>query len=297
MKEMKYVGNDTVVRFFHICTDGERNGIVHPCDEDFNQAIKIMAVKAWQYGVRIICYCFMSTHMHCVIRSNSYEKAGTFAEGFKRDYSKYISNKYNIRSIYQGINCKPIEITDRFYLKNCIAYVLLNPCAAHIVHRPEDFRWSSFDAYFNKSEIKGQGVGSMKDDKRRKVFRTRVDIKDSGMVIDYEGNLEKRSFVDFRFVENLFGSQTDFFKSLALTNSPVEEEKYVERTVHHTDNELFAEAMKMAGEKFGRNQLHLLTRDEKIRLIQTLNRKTKASEKRIGRILRLSPTDITHIIK
>lgn len=280
-------GNAAAVRFFHVCTDGENNGIVHSDEQDYQQSIKIMAIKALQYGVVIISYDLMSTHAHINCYSENYEQAEKFAEGYKRDYSKYFYLRHKVNGVYRGINCRPIEINDVFYLKRCISYVLLNPVVAMIVKRPEDYRWSSFDCYYNKSPITGRNVNTLSDSERRRIFRTRIGFKDSGLIIDEKENLVPRSFVDYRFVENLFGGRTEFYKSLALTDSVSEEERYVGHTVRYNDNELFAEAMDLAGKRYGKSQLSELRREEKLKMVLPLKKRTGANVKRIGRILRL----------
>ena len=283
------------VRFFHICTDGESNGIIHSDETDFQQSIKIMALKAFQYGVVIFSYDLMSTHAHFNCYCQSYEQAVNFAEGYKRDYSKYFYLRHKVNGVYRRINCRPIEITDLFYLKKCISYVLLNPVVAMIVKRPEDYRWSSFDCYFNKSPLIGKDVKSLSDTDRRRIFRTRIEFRNSGFLIDEEENLIPRSFVDYKLVENLFGGRTEFYKSLALTDSVSEEERYVGRIVRYNDNELFAEAMDFAEKRYGKKQLADLRREEKLKMILPLRKKTGASAKRIGRILRISPEQLSII--
>lgn len=296
MRDIVFGGDAAVVRFFHICTDGEHNGIVHTNDRDYQQAIKILAVKAFQYGATVICYCLMSTHMHCIIYCNDYDQAQRFADGFKREYAKYVSLEYHINNIYKDIDCRPREITDFQYLKNCTAYVLMNAVTARIVQGPEEYRWSSFDTYFKKTPPAGITVQTLSYREIKRTFRTKVNLQSSKLMIDEEGNLIPGSFVDHKFIENIYRGEIPFFKSLAYTNCLEEEEKYVHHTVHYDDNELFAEAMNISTRRFGKSELTFLSREEKLNLIDLIRRKTGATIQRIGRILRLNSDDLKGLL-
>lgn len=281
--------------FYHVCTDGEDNGIVYTSENDYRQAITISAICAFKADVRIVCFCHMSTHSHFVIWSDNYSKAVNFSNSFKRDYSRYFVLKYKTGPVYCGISAKPIAITDRYYLMNCIAYVLNNPVAAKITVRAEDYGWSSFNAYFNASydnsvPIERYGVREV----NRTLF-TRANLRNSGFRLNPDGSINLKSFVDFGFVERMYGGKREFYRSMAMTDSAIEETRYVPHIVCFSDTELYAEALEIARQKYSTDTLNLLTKERKIALIMPLHRKTKASVERIARILRINPKEARSI--
>lgn len=284
------------VRFFHISTDGTQNGIVHFDDSDYQQAIKISAINAEKHNVGILSYCHMSTHSHFVVWAESKENAKAYAEAYKRDYARYLALKRGIRKPFSDITCEPKEITDLFYLRNCIAYTLLNPVVPGIVRYPEEYRWSSVSAYFNPSEVAGIRVSSLGTVRQREIMKTKYDFSKSKLLIDNEENIVIRSLVDYKTVERIFGSQSAFFKALALTNSVEEEEKYVQHTLKYDDTELMAEFISLAQKRFKKVELKLLTKSEKLSLILPVQRKTGVTPKRIARILRLAPEEVTALL-
>ena len=286
----------TPIRFYHVCTDGESNGIVYTSENDYRQAVTISAICAFKANVKIVCFCHMSTHSHFVIWSDSYDKAECFSNSFKRDYSRYFVLKYKADPVYCGISAKPILIADRFYLMNCIAYVLNNPVAAKITTKAEDYRWSSFNAYFigpydDSVPIERFGVREI-----NRILLTRADLRNSGFRLNQDGSINLRSFVDFGFVERMYGGKKEFYRSMALTDSSVEEARYVPHIVRFSDTELYAEALEIARQKYSTDTLNLLTKERKIALIIPLHRKTKASVERIARILRINPKEAKSFI-
>lgn len=289
MNDFNFSYAGTPVRFFHVCTDGELNGIVHICDDDYRQAGIISAICAERSGVHIIASVHMSTHSHFVIWCETFQQAQEFSLSYKRDYAHYASLTRGMYKVYSGIPADPKGISDARYLKNCIAYVLLNPVSAGLVRRPEDYRWSSFEAYFNKETPLKYAVSSLPTVTRRKLLRTKNDFSNSGLCVLADGSVYLKSYIDYKFVERLFGGRTEFYKALALTDSIKEEERYVHHTVKYDDNELLAEALNITTRKYAKSDLVHLTKSEKVSVIRILRKQTRATPRRIARVLRLDP--------
>ena len=292
-----YVGESAAsLRFFHICTDGTKSGIIHFDDADYQRAISVSAVNSEKCGVEVLCFCHMSSHSHYVVRADSYENARTFMESCKHDYARYINMRYGVRSPLCGIGCNIKEITDPFYLRRCIAYVLLNPVAANIVRNPEEYKWSSFKAYFSALNDGVKRVSEMEIVACRKLLHTKVNLKQSHLWLDGEGHVSLKSFVNYRLVEKLFGSQTSLFKSLALTNYATEEEIYADHCAKYDDTELIAEVMSLSVKKFGKTEFRTLTKNEKYSIIPAIIRKTRVQPRRLARILRVQPEEISRLL-
>lgn len=292
-----YVGESAApFRFFHICTDGTKSGIVHFDDADYYRAVSVSAVNSVKCGVEIICFCHMSSHSHYVVRSDSYEAARSFIESCKHDYARYVTLRHGVRSLLCGIGCNIKEISDSFYLRRCIAYVLLNPVTAKIARNPEDYKWSSFSTYFSALNDGAKRVSDMETVERRRLLHTKVDLKQSNLWLDREGHISLKSFVNYRLVEKLFGSQTSLFKSLALTNCATEEELYADHRAKYDDTELIAEVMALSVRKFGKTEFRMLTKNEKYSIIPAIIRKTQVQPRRLARILRISPEEISRLL-
>lgn len=292
-----YVGESAApLRFFHICTDGTQSGIIHFDDADYYRSISVGAVNSVKCGVEVLCFCHMSSHSHYVVRADSYEDARTFIESCKHDYARYVTLRYAIRSPLCGIGCNIKEITDTFYLRRCIAYVLLNPVAANIVRNPEEYPWSSLQAYFSTLNDGVKRVSEMETVECRKLLHTKVNLKQSHLWLDSEGHVSLKSFVNYRFVEKLFGSQTALFKSLALTNYATEEELYADHCAKYDDTELIAEVMALSVRKFGKTEFRMLTKNEKYSIIPAIIRKTRVQPRRLARILRVRPEEISRLL-
>lgn len=283
-------------RFFHVCTDGTSNGIIFTCDADFQTAIKISAILAYKMGIRIICYCHMTNHSHFVVSCQLETTVKDFIDSFKREYAKYFKREYDILKIFKETGVSVKEITDSYYLRNCISYVLLNPVVAKICRVPEEYRYSSFGAYFKNQPVEGLPIHNLRNREQRMILKTNADLHKSGYVLNDDMTINIRSFVDFKFVERLFGSQTWFYKSLALTNSVDEELIYAPRVCHYNDIELFGEIAQISQKRYGKMAFHTLTKSEKLSLIPAIGRKTGVTPKRLARVLRLDIREVECIL-
>ncbi|MCQ2186466.1 MAG: transposase [Bacteroidales bacterium] len=284
------------IHYYHVCTDGTKNGIVYSCENDYQMAIKISAVVAYRYNVEIICYCHMTTHSHFVIRCSGHDNALSFINRFKTDYGRYVLREHGNTHMYRKVKSEPIEITDNLYLRKCISYVLLNPVKAHIVDRPEDYMWSSFECYFNASSLQGTlgrdiGVRRL----QKEILHTHYDLSKSGLMVKEDNSLEVRSFVDYRFVERLFKGRTEFYKSLALTNSDTEEAKYVAGNIRYNDLEILAETIDYSDSRFGVKNVNLLTKNQKYAVVSYLRKRCHASNKRLSRILKIDMRELDRL--
>lgn len=300
------------VRFFHTCTDGTNNGIIHFSDKDYNQAIKISAICAHKTEVDIICYCHMSTHSHWAVASPSFEQAKKFADEYKRNYARYAYLEHGEHKILKDIDCVPKEITTMIYLRNCICYILLNPVTAGIVKSPELYKWSSFPAYFSDLSTyqtcsesgvclntKQNNVINVKDlgtNECRRLLNTRANLTDSRLMINPDGTIVPWSLVDYKLVESLFRNRTEFYRSLALTNSSVEEAKYVIKRNKYSDTEVMAECFELSKRMLNKESIQWLTREEKYRLVPHIRKITAASSNQIARILRLKSDEVSMLL-
>jgi len=77
-------------------------------------------------------YVLMPNHVHVLLTAYSRDSAHQLDECVR---SSYRLEEAEIRPIHA-----------RRYLLGCMRYIELNPVRAHIVRRPQDYRWSSYRA-------------------------------------------------------------------------------------------------------------------------------------------------------
>jgi REP element-mobilizing transposase RayT len=107
----------------------------------------ILQEAAECHGQRIHAFCLMSNHLHLIVEPT----AGPLKDGihgFAFRYAQYFNRRYKHRGyLFQG-RFRSILVEDGLYLRRLIRYIHLNPVEACLVSRPDEYAWSSHNAYF-----------------------------------------------------------------------------------------------------------------------------------------------------
>lgn len=98
------------------------------------------------HSQRIHAFCLMDNHIHLMVEPIK----GSLQEGVRRfafRYAQYFNKRHNRRGyVFQG-RFRSILIEDGAYLRRVVRYIHLNPVEAGLVTEPEDYVWSSYQAY------------------------------------------------------------------------------------------------------------------------------------------------------
>lgn len=126
----------------HVTQRGNRRLPVFFSDDDRREYLKLAAAAATTEGVRCLAWCLMDNHVHLILvppREDSLR--ATLAEAHRR-YSRMVNFREEWRGyLFQGrFASYPM---DEAHLLAAVRYVELNPVAAKMVARAEDWRWSS----------------------------------------------------------------------------------------------------------------------------------------------------------
>ncbi len=102
----------------------------------------------------VVAYCLMPTHYHLLIKV----KEEGLSRGMQRlgnSYTKAINTKYDrVGALFQGA-FKGKHISKSSYLLRLSSYIHLNPVAANLVSKPEDWEFSSYREYAGLREEHG----------------------------------------------------------------------------------------------------------------------------------------------
>ncbi len=86
----------------------------------------------------------MTNHIHVLATP---DKVGSLSNSMKvvgSRYAQYINLKYKrTGTLWEGRHRSSLVQTEK-YLLTCSRYIELNPVRAGMVHRPEEYRWSSY---------------------------------------------------------------------------------------------------------------------------------------------------------
>ena len=130
---------------WHITSRGNNRGDIYLGEDDRLMFLSILAESVRRFRWIVHSFTLMTNHFHLVIETPE----PTLSRGMKWMNGKYAQwfNRRHNRSghLFQG-RFKGFLVEKEGYLLTLIRYVALNPVRAHMVERPEEYRWSSYRA-------------------------------------------------------------------------------------------------------------------------------------------------------
>lgn len=126
----------------HITQRGVRSQTVFFDDDDRRHYLKLVREETARRGVRILCYCLMTNHVHLLaVPSSVAGLARAIGEAHRR-YTLFINQRTNARGyLFQGrFSSCPL---DEPYLLAATRYTLRNPVRAGMVASASQWPWSS----------------------------------------------------------------------------------------------------------------------------------------------------------
>ena len=137
----------------HITQRGNRRQQTFFCDEDYFVYIDLMAHWCQKHDVQIWAWCLMPNHVHLIAVPQTEEGLARAIGEAHRRYTRHV----NFRQQWRGhlwqerFASFPMDIQ---YLLATARYIEMNPVAAGLVSKPEDYRWSSARAHLQGQDDK-----------------------------------------------------------------------------------------------------------------------------------------------
>lgn len=132
----------------HITQRGNRRQQTFFCEEDYLAYIELMAQWCLTYHVEIWAWCLMPNHVHIIAAPRTEEGLARAIGEAHRRYTRRI----NFREKWRGHLWQERFASfpmDEQYLLATARYIEMNPVAAKLVEKPEDYRWSSARAHLS----------------------------------------------------------------------------------------------------------------------------------------------------
>lgn len=119
--------------------------------------LTIISIRAKIHNIKIFALCFMSNHIHLLVKAKQKETIHKFVN----EYTSFFSRFYNKEHERKGpLISRPfgraLKYTDK-YIRNCISYICNNPVEARICKKIEQYTWN-FVSYFKSSHPFSQKI-------------------------------------------------------------------------------------------------------------------------------------------
>lgn len=291
-------GETKNVQPFHISMKGLKAAIICRDNEDYGVMVKYIAVCAHRKNVIVIIYAVVSNHCHAAVLAQSYQDACAFADELKRNYAQWIQIKYLEKHILKDVDVQAILLDSDWYVRNTLAYVprnaLDNGCPV------DQYKWSGYRAMFTSSDYRKKGlpVHTFTRREQDRIMHTRENLKDVPWLIDTEGDIMPESFCDSDYLEQVFNHDPAFFlKTIGALNLSEMQEKLVDGPRRLLPDSEFYKEVADTSDRWFSQELPLLTKEKKYRLIPFIWRTRKTTVNQLARVFGLSREDVRNAIK
>ena len=130
----------------HVTQRGNRRERIFFSDDDYALYRGLLAGQCRKQGVACWAYCLMPNHVHLILVPDRQESLGRALGEAHRRYSTAINARLGVTGHLFQARFGSVAM-DEEHLMTAARYVALNPVRAHLVERPEDWRWSSVGAH------------------------------------------------------------------------------------------------------------------------------------------------------
>ncbi|MBL6928946.1 MAG: transposase [Rhodospirillales bacterium] len=130
----------------HVTQRGVRGMEVFACPDDYRAYLDLLTESCGKAGTQVWAYCLMSNHIHLILVPSTEDGLRAALGEAHRQYTRLINLRDNCRGHLWQERFHSF-VMDEGHALACARYVELNPVAANIVEKPEDYTWSSAKAH------------------------------------------------------------------------------------------------------------------------------------------------------
>ncbi|MCX6121969.1 MAG: transposase [Ignavibacteriales bacterium] len=185
-------------KYYHIYNRGANKEEIFFFHENYRYCLRLLEKYATKYKVVVLAYCLMPNHYHFMLRQSLKGSVQRCIQTLFNSYTQAL-NKEQHRSgtLFEG-RAKTREVDSDLYAVQLCAYIHLNPVAAQLVSKPNDWEFSDYNIWISTDEPNKPCEGS-NDLRKGKIF---TDLSLRNLYFD-DGETYKR------FVEEQHRIKTD----------------------------------------------------------------------------------------
>ncbi|MGA2623951.1 MAG: transposase [Bacteroidota bacterium] len=130
--------------YYHIYNRGNNKQKIFMEPENYRFFLRRLHYYFDRANIEIAAYCLMPNHFHLLVRIRSEIDVSNVMRSFSVSYIKSYNKWYRrCGHLFQG-DFRALHIDDENYLRCLCRYIHLNPVNAHLVKRPEDWKFSDY---------------------------------------------------------------------------------------------------------------------------------------------------------
>ena len=139
---------------YHVMVRGINRQDIFFDDEDYQRFLETMKRVKENRRCAIYGYCLMGNHVHLILHEKA-EELSVIMQRIGTSYAWWYNQKYDrVGHVFQN-RFQSETVETEAYLLGVLRYIHNNPVKAKLVARPEEYRWSSCQAYYEQKDSEG----------------------------------------------------------------------------------------------------------------------------------------------
>ena len=134
---------------YHVLTRGNNRQVIFHDDQDRTAYLEKLFHYCREKEVHLLCYCLLSNHVHLLLETPQ-GNLSRMMQAFQTSYTVSWNRRHRYTGHVFEQRYKAFLVDKDNYLLQVSRYIHLNPVAARIVERPQDYCWSSYRAYLRE---------------------------------------------------------------------------------------------------------------------------------------------------
>ncbi len=195
---------------YHIVQRGNNREACFFEEDNYQVYLNLLEEVLPRYSVRLHAYCLMTNHVHLLVTPECSAGISSVAKVVGSRYAQYINKRYKrTGSLWEGRH-KSSAVDSESYLLRCYRYIELNPVAAGMVVRPEEYKWSSYH-----SNAWGDSIGF-------------ISPHSEYLALGENGSVRTRAYREL-FTIQLSDQDLHVFRAAASCSHPVGSDRFVKQ--------------------------------------------------------------------
>ena len=137
---------------YHVITRGNNRQKVFKDDRDRKAYLEKLSHYCVTKEVKLLCYCLQSNHVHVLVETPK-GNLSKFMQPLQTSYTVHFNRRHRHSGHVFEQRYKAFLVDRDNYLLQVSRYLHLNPVAARLVKKPQDYRWSSYRGYIEPGAI------------------------------------------------------------------------------------------------------------------------------------------------
>jgi len=192
---------------YHVICRGNDRRAVFRDDQDRTRYLEKLSRYCQEKTVELLSYCLLTNHVHLLLETPE-GNLSKMMQAFQTSYTVYFNKRHRRSGHLFEQRYKALLVDKDNYLLQVSCYIHLNPVAAKISPRPQDYRWSSYGWY-----LKGKGMPGLKTE----------------TVLDYYAGGRAKQLTQYRqYVEGVAGEKQRYGAPAAIKQIFIGDEAFIE---------------------------------------------------------------------